>query len=178
MKKVLLFMLFILVLITTACSLNDGKPNDAIETLFERYRNKDDSVVEQLKEVIMVESLTDNQKIKYQDLMERQYNSLGYVIKDVKEDYETAVATVEITVLNYKEALANSEEELKNNPEKFNDENGNFSEEKYMNYKIDLMEKTDDTISYTLELNLHKENGMWVVEELSNNDISKIHGLY
>ena len=178
MKKIFLLVIILLMAFTTACSLNDNKPEEAVETLFERYRNKDDSIIEQLKEVVMAEKLEDTQKEEYQKLMEKQYDSLGYVIKDVKEDNDTAVATVEITVLNYKDALTNAEEELKNNPEKFNDDNKNFSESKYMDYKIELMKKVDDTTTYTLELNLYKENGMWMIEELSSNDIAKIHGLY
>ena len=150
MKKIFLFVLVVLCMITCACSLNDNKPEDAVETLFERYRTKDDSIIEQLKEVITAEKLMDKQKEEYQNLMEKQYDSLGYVIKDVKENENDAVATVEITVLNYHDAINKAELELKDNPEKFNDENNNFSEEKYMDYKIDLIKKVDDTTTYTL----------------------------
>ena len=175
MKRLLLVLL---VCFMTACSLNNNSKQEAIETLFERYRNKDDNVISQLKEVIMAEKLLDKQKEDYQELMEKQYNSLGYVIKDIKEENDTAVATIEITVLNYRSAIDKAEEELKTNPEKFNDDKNNFSEEKYMDYKIELMKKVDETTTYTLELNLYKEKGMWIIEELSSNDISKIHGLY
>ena len=70
------------------------------------------------------------------------------------------------------------EEELKNNPEKFNDDEGNFSDEKYMDYKIEKMNEVTDTTTHTIDLSLTKNAGMWKVDQLSNDDISKLHGLY
>ena len=81
-------------------------------------------------------------------------------------------------MLNYKSDILKTEEELKANPEKFNDEEGNFSEEKYMDYKIEKMQEVTDTTTHTIELSLNKENGMWKVNQLSSDDISKLHGLY
>ena len=40
------------------------------------------------------------------------------------------------------------------------------------------MSKVTDTTTHTMELYLTKENGMWKVNELSSDDISKLHGLY
>ena len=47
-----------------------------------------------------------------------------------------------------------------------------------MSYKIEKMQDVDDTVTHTITLNLTKENGMWKVEQLSNDDITKLHGLY
>ena len=100
------------------------------------------------------------------------------MIKDTKEEKDTATVTVELTVLNYRSAILKAEEELKSNPSKFNDDKGNFSEEKYMDYKIEQMEKVTDTTTHTIELSLTKKAGIWKVDELSGDDISKLHGLY
>ena len=81
-------------------------------------------------------------------------------------------------MLNYKSAILKAEEELKNNPEKFNDDKGNFSDEKYMDYKIEKMQDVKDTVTHTIDLSLTKKAGIWAVDELSSDDISKIHGLY
>ncbi len=181
MKKIIsiLFMAVIALFISgCACSMNDNKPNEAIETLFEKYRNKDENVLTQLKQTIEGEVLNDDNKVKYQALMERQYDSFSYVIKDVETNDDSATSLVEITVLNYKGALEEAEEELKNHPEKFNDEDGKFSEDKYTKYKIELMEKVEDTTTYTINLNLTKEAGMWKVDELTKDDIKKLHGVY
>ena len=80
--------------------------------------------------------------------------------------------------MDCKSAVLKVEQELKNNPEKFNDESGNFSEQKYMDYKIEEMTNVTDTTTHTIEVTLTKEAGMWKVDQLSNEDISKLHGLY
>lgn len=178
MKKILVVLCAILLFTGCSCSMNDSKPEDAVETFFEKYRAKDDDIITQLIDTIKNEDLNDDAKEKYQDLMEKQYDSFAYVIKDIKEENDEATATVELTVLNYRSAILKAEEELKSNPEKFNDEEGNFSEEKYMDYKIEKMQEVTDTTTHTIELSLTKENGMWKVNQLSSDDISKLHGLY
>ena len=47
-----------------------------------------------------------------------------------------------------------------------------------MDYKIEKMQEVTDTTTHTIELTLTKENGMWKVNQLSSDDISKLHGLY
>ncbi len=178
MKKILVVLCAVLLFTGCSCSMNDNKPEEAVETFFEKYRAKDDDIITQLIDTIKNEDLNDESKEKYQDLMEKQYDSFAYVIKDIKEEKDEAVATVELTVLNYRSAVLKAEEELKSNPDKFNNEEGNFSEEKYMDYKIEKMQEVTDTTTHTIELSLTKENGMWKVNQLSSDDISKLHGLY
>ncbi len=177
-KTILVVICALLLFTGCSCALNDNKPEEAVETFFEKYRAKDDNIMTQLKETIENEDLTDNSKEKYQELMEKQYDQFAYVIKDTKEEDNSAIVTVELTVLNYRSAILEAEEELKNNPDKFNDDEGKFSEEKYMDYKIEKMSKVNDTTTHTIDLSLTKENGMWTVEQLSSDDISKLHGLY
>lgn len=177
-KKILIVLCAILLFTGCSCSMNDNKPEEAVETFFEKYRAKDDNIITQLKETIENEDLTDDSKEKYQELMEKQYDQFAYVIKDTKEENNTATVTTEITVLNYRSAILKAEEELKNHPEKFNDDEGNFSEEKYMNYKIEKMQEVTDTTTHTIDLSLTKEAGIWTVDQLSSDDISKLHGLY
>lgn len=177
-KTILVVICALLLFTGCSCALNDNKPEEAVETFFEKYRAKDDNIMTQLKETIENEELTDNSKEKYQELMEKQYDQFAYVIKDTKEEDNSAIVTIELTVLNYRSAILEAEEELKNNPDKFNDDEGKFSEEKYMDYKIEKMSKVNDTTTHTIDLSLTKENGMWTVEQLSSDDISKLHGLY
>ena len=178
MKKILIAICALILFTGCSCSLNDQTPEKAVDTFFEKYRAKDDNIITQLVDTIENEGLMDKQKKDYQELMEKQYDRFAYVIKNVSEKDNEATATVELTVLNYRSAILEAEKELKDNPEKFNDENGKFSESKYMDYKIELMSKVTDTTTHTMELYLTKENGMWKVNELSSDDISKLHGLY
>lgn len=178
MKKLLVVICAILLFTGCSCSIDDNKPEEAVETFFEKYRAKDEDVITQLIDTIENEIKNEDSKEKYQELMEKQYDQFAYVIKDITQEDESAVATVELTVLNYRSAILQAEEDLKNNPENFNDQEGNFSEEKYMNYKIEKMNEVTDTTTHTIDLSLTKENGMWKVEQLSDDDISKLHGLY
>lgn len=177
-KKVLVVICAILLFTGCSCAMNDNKPEEAVETFFEKYRAKDDNIITQLKETIENEDLTDDSKDKYQELMEKQYDQFAYVIKDIAEEDNEATVTVELTVLNYRSAILEAEEELKNNPERFNDDEGNFSDKKYMDYKVEKMSEVNDTTTHTIDLYLTKENGMWKVNQLSSDDISKLHGLY
>lgn len=178
MKKIFAVLFAILLFTGCSCSLMDTKPEAAIDTFFEKYRNHDNNIITQLQDTLKNEDMTSDQSEKYQKLMEKQYDQFAYVIKDIDEKKDEATAEVEVTVLNYRSAIIAVEEELKNTPEKFNDENGNFSVEKYVNYKIEKMNDVTDTTTHTIEMYLTKENGMWKVNQLSNDDISKLHGLY
>ena len=178
MKKLLVVISALLLFTGCSCSLNDHSPEEAVDTFFEKYRGKDENIITQLMDTIENEDLTDDSKEKYKELMEKQYDQFAYVIKDVTEEGDSATAMVELTVLNYRSATLEAEEELSDNPETFNDDEGKFSEEKYMNYKIQKMDEVTDTTTHTIELKLTKEAGMWQVEQLSSDDISKLHGLY
>lgn len=178
MKKLLVIICGILLFTGCSCSLNDHSPEQAVDTFFEKYRAKDDNIITQLMDTIDNEDLTDDSKKQYQKLMEKQYDQFAYVIKDVNEEESAATVTVELTVLNYRSATLKAEEALNNEPEQFNDEEGKFSEAKYMDYKIKKMNEVTDTTTHEIELSLTKEAGMWMVEQLSSDDIAKLHGLY
>lgn len=178
MKKILVIICALLLFTGCSCSMDDTSPEMAVDTFFEKYRAKDENIITQLTDTIENEDLMDDEKENYKSLMEKQYDQFAYVIKDLDEEDEMATATVELTVLNYKSAVLKAENELQNNPEKFNDENGEFSEEKYTKYKIEEMANVTDTTTHTIELSLTKEAGMWKVNQLSDEDISKLHGLY
>ena len=61
----------------------------------------------------------------------------------------------------------------------FQDENGNYDEKKYMDYKLAKMQKLTDTTSYDVEIEVSKdEDGKWHVDELSDETLEKIHGIY
>ena len=50
--------------------------------------------------------------------------------------------------------------------------------DKFLDYKLDLLEEVEDRKTYTVEFTLTKEEKDWVLDDLSNENISKIHGLY
>ncbi len=178
MKKLLVVLCAVLLFTGCSCSLNDTTSEDAVVTFFEKYKDKDETIMSQLEDVIKGEELTDTAKEEYRGLLEKQYEEFDYEIKNIKQDENEATATVEVTVLNYRSGILLAEEYLTNNPKEFNDENGVFLDSKYTDYKIDQMSSITDTTSHTIELHLTKENGLWKVDQLSSDDLSKLHGLY
>lgn len=48
----------------------------------------------------------------------------------------------------------------------------------FIDYKIKELKNVDTTIKYDLTFNLTKEDGVWVIDELSDTDRQKLHGLY
>ena len=57
-------------------------------------------------------------------------------------------------------------------------EDGTKNLTKYNDYKLDNLDKAKDKITYTLNLTLHKTSDNWVLDDLTDVEISKIHGLY
>ena len=108
-KTVLVVLCALLLFTGCSCAINDNKTDEAVETFFEKYRAKDDNIITQLKETIENEDLTNDQKMKYQKLMEKQYDQFAYVIKDTKVKDNTATVTTEVTVLNYRSAILKAE---------------------------------------------------------------------
>lgn len=48
----------------------------------------------------------------------------------------------------------------------------------YIDYKLKQLETVNDKTKYTITFNLTKENGEWMLEDISDEDIEKLHGLY
>lgn len=61
-----------------------------------------------------------------------------------------------------------------------NNDDGNIITEtkKYIDYKIEQMKMVTDKIKYTITFNLSKEEDKWVVDDISDIDRKKIHGLF
>ena len=48
----------------------------------------------------------------------------------------------------------------------------------YIDYKLKELESVSDTTTYTITFHLTKEDGEWQIQDLSDLDLEKIHGLY
>ena len=81
-------------------------------------------------------------------------------------------------VYDYNKAINDAETYYKNNPNEFKNSDGGIDEEKYMDYKIKKMEAVKDKIKYTLNLTLTKKDKKWVLNDISESDRQKLHGLY
>lgn len=178
MKKVLLVFLLGLFFIT-GCDNLMNTPTKKVETLLSKYQKKDDVVVKQLGDTLLLDAvLTVNQKDSYKELMERQYSNLTYTVKNEAIDGKTAVVEVEIEVYDYNKAITDSENYLLANASEFQDETGEVNTEKYNDYKLEAMKNMKDRVKYTINFTLSKMDDEWIVDDLTEAERLKIHGLY
>ncbi|MDD2203016.1 MAG: hypothetical protein PHT75_01700 [Bacilli bacterium] len=176
--KILILVSLIVVLV--GCSLTDSgiAPKRVVEEMLGNYQSLNSEVLNQLDKVIAGENLTIAQKDDYEELMRKQYQNLTYSIKEEVIDGDTAVVTVEIEVFDYAKAIDDAEIYAAENEDKFLDKEGAASESLYQDYKIEQLKTVTDKIKYTLDLGLTKEDNKWKLDDLSDMERQKIHGLY
>lgn len=196
--KIVLGFLFLLVVVA-GCSNTMNTPTSKVEEFFSKYQNMDDDVATQLDQVLKDDTtMSDEQKEKYRALMEKQYQNLSYKIENEEINGDSATVDVEIEVLDYATTIADAKEyyqEHKDEIEKENDQeqsdNDNVVEDAvegteeaieksaaFIDYKLKELESVSDTTTYTITFHLTKEDGEWQIQNLSDLDLEKIHGLY
>lgn len=181
MKKIkkILLMTFILFLIV-GCGNMMNTPTKKVEQFLSKYQTQDKDVLKQLDEVIDdAGTMVDDQKNEYRDLMKKQYQNLSYKIKDETEDGNSAIIEVEIEVYDYGKAISEAETYLTTNREEFiNTTTQEIDSKKFLNYKIGQMKDVKDKIKYTINFTLTKTDGEWKLDDISDVDRQKLHGLY
>ena len=181
MKKIVKVMVvFVALLLFAGCSCMNMTAKGRVEEFLDQYRNLSANVLGDLDEVVDSETeLDDSQKDKYRDILKKQYTDLNYEIVDETYDGDTALVEVKITVYDLYKVQKEASEYLNNNSEEFSDENGSYDSKKFMDYKLDAMQKTTDTVEYTINFNLTRDDkDNWQITELSQSDLEKIHGIY
>jgi hypothetical protein len=200
MKKVFLALFVILL---SACTLGAATtPKQKVSEFLDKYKNENSDIIEDLVNTIKNDIKVADHQERYKTLMTKQYKNMKYEIKDEIIEDNNAVVEAEITVYDYGSAIKKANEYLNSHPDEFkkedkttakeedtvttnekSDETDNitatdYDEDKFMEYKISEMEKVTDTVKYTIEFTLTKVNGEWQLDQLSNSDIEKLHGIY
>ena len=109
--------------------------------------------------------------------MKNQYQNISYKIKDEKVDGDDATVTTEIEVYDYSKAVEESEKYLEEHKDDFYKDDV-LDEEKYMDYKINAMKEIKDKVTYTIDFKLTKKDDAWKLDDISEIDRQKIHGIY
>ena len=159
MKKIIIPILVFLFLV--GCTVTSATPISAVEDMLKKYQSKDDIVMEQLDLVIDSEDMfNDEVKSEYKKAIVRQYTDLTYDIKDDEINGDNAVVTVEIEVYDYSlvDVIVDDGE--------------------YSLNQVKAMQDTKERIKYTLEISVTKNGDEWKVNNLTDIDRKKIHGLY
>lgn len=178
MKKIIISMLFLLTL-STGCNNVMNTPTKEVEEFLGKYQTMDHKVLSQLEDVLKTDdTMTDQQKEDYKDLMKKQYQNLSYKIKDETVDGEHASIVTELEVFDYAKVMEDADKHLKENSSEFKGEDGKTDEEKFMDYKIGKMKDTKDKVTYTITFTLTKKDDVWKLDDITDIDRQKIHGIY
>ncbi len=177
MKKKI-FLIVSLLLLVVGCGCMKKTAKGAVQDYLNQYKNLSANVNSDMDDVIDNENLTDTQKEKYRDILKKQYQDLKYDIVSEKYDGDNAMVDVKIKVYDLYKVQKDANDYLTTSGDEFK-ENGVFSNDLFMDYKLDKMKKTMDTIEYNITFNVTKDDkGNYKVSDLSNTDLEKIHGVY
>lgn len=174
-KKILLIVLSILFL--TGCMMSNT-PTSKVEALLNKYNSNDEAIVSELKDYLDGKELSKDLKEKYQEVYLKQFSDLKYEVKDEVIDGDNAVVTAQVTVYDFYKTEMNSNNYLTEHRDEFYNDEGIYDKEKFEKYKLDELEKTNEKIDYTIDFNLKKVDGEWTVDNLTQEQLEKIHGVY
>lgn len=161
MKKYLVFFLCIFCLV--GCTNKSSK--EAVIEYLEKYRNFTAEIEESLMKDLESVNWKKEQKEKYILLMKKQFVNLKYKIKEEIYNGEEATVLVDITVYNYHNS---KREALKEQDESQN----------YIDKVLEKMNNETHTIKYTLVFKTNYKEGVWVLEQPSEETLKKIEGIY
>lgn len=181
MKKYLLVILSLIFIFVTGCSIGkmDNTPTKQVEKLLKAYQMNDDIVMTQMNAIVENDiTLTADQKQKYKNILKKQYSDMNYKIKDEVINGDDATVTAQIEVYDYYKTITNAETYLAANPTQFVNSSGSYDNNMYLDYKFNQMDKATDKVTYTIDFKVKKINNNWQVEDLTDADREKIHGLY
>lgn len=159
------------------CSCANDLAADAVEQYLNDYKSLNNYVLEDIDELVESENLTEKGKDTYKEVLKRQYRDLIYTIENEEYDGDTAKVTVKITVYDLYKAQEEASDYLNAHPEEFLTD-GEYDNDLYMEYKLETMKDTNDTISYNIVFTVTKSSGKWYVEQPDEETLEKIHGVY
>lgn len=186
-------------LFLAGCSMSMNTPTSKVEEFLGKYQNMDDDVIVQLDQVLSDDdTMNDEQKEKYRAILEKQYQNLSYKIENEDVNGDEATVDVEIEVLDYattintaKKYYEEHKDEIENKYKEEQSDNDNVIEDAveggeeaietsaaYINYKLQELQNVNDTTTYNITFYLAKKDGKWQLENITDLDLQKIHGLY
>ena len=177
MKKIIYGLLIIFFI--TGCNMDMNSPTKRVEEFFLKYQQLDSDVLTSLDNTVSNDnSMDDEQKKEYIELMKKQYQNMSYKIKDEDEKDNGAIIYVEVEVYDYRSAIDTSMIYYENNKDEFRDEDGKVDNKKITDYKINEMKKVTDRVKYDITFNLTKINNNYILDDVKDDVIEKLHGLY
>lgn len=177
MKKNLKLLLIIVSAIILAGCFNKLTPSERVEDMMNKYIKNDPELLEELDDYILSQDLSSEQKERYKSIIKDEYASLKYEIKDETVNGDDAEVTLDIEVKDLYSASKSAGDYLLAHSEEFYNQ-GVYDQDKFIDYKLSLMEETTKRVEYTITMNLKNRDEMWTILELDNVTLEKIHGIY
>ncbi len=170
--------------------------NDVLKDLdgvLEKDENMSDDQKKEYRSLLEKQYQNLSYKIKNEEV---KGNSATVDVEIEVLDYQTSITKSKEYYAEHQDEFqkANSNEEKDNKEGPNNEDNDTIGEKaeevkddiadkidsiaSFIDYKIKELKNVDSTIKYDLTFNLTKEEGVWVIDELSDSDRQKLHGLY
>lgn len=175
-KKIKILFLVFSIIVMVGC-VGNFTPSERVEEMFNRYIKNDKDIMDELDAYIGKQNLSSDQKDKYKSIIKNEYATIKYSIKDEKINGDEAVVEVALEVKDLYKASKNSSDYLVDHASDFY-ENGVYDRGKFIDYKLDEMEKYGETVKYNVYINLVEKDGIWTIEQIDNETLEKIHGIY
>ena len=177
-KKIIIFLLMFGSLLLVGCDEN-MTAKEAVRDYLEMYVTLDDRVTDQLDEFVNKEDLSDEQKEKYKEVLRKEYTSLSYSLENERVEGDVAYITAKVNVIDLYKVQKDALNYFEEHKDEFNNEDGEYDKNRFLDYKLDQMKMATDTIDYEIEFKVVNEgNNEWVVSQLSNESLEKLHGIY
>ena len=164
MKKIILTLIIFSFTLLVGCTLGNT-PTSRVEDFLSKHQMLDDDIAIDYTDLTNDAGIDQDLKTRYEEAIQHQYQDMTYEVKEEAIDGETATVTVQIEVMNYKQAFA-----------KYN--KNDYELKKYHELVLDELENTKEMITYTIDFTLTKnDDDTWTVDELSTEDKQKLLGI-
>lgn len=176
MKKILISFFVLSLMFLTGCDTMNT-PTKRAEEYLSRYNSLDEEVTSDIDLMVETENLNDDNSEIYRNTIERQLKDLKYEIVSEEINGDTATVTAKVTVYDLMKSKEESNAYYSENPTEFYT-NDRLDNDKYSKYELENMLEFEDTIDYTIEIDLTRVDDVWTVNEVDNDVKEKIYGLY
>jgi|GEM_PF-2107676 len=173
MKKTILI---ILTLFFIGCS-NAKTALEITDEYFKKYQSLNNSILNNLNDMVNLLELTENQKKEYETILKKQYQNLEYQIMEEYYKNDLAIVTVKIQVYDYYQATIEFNEYYQNNLEEFYI-NGEKDVIKYNDNRLKALANQTNRISHLIEIELEYKENNWHIKQPTKENLEKLHGIY